>query len=281
MQCIVTHRGHRILWWILFGYLCMYTTCSRDVKGPEINNRYSKPYLEIEEIRNNKPVDFVTLKSIYTENLADFIQTNDLESHIRIQEELREGLKRNNTHIQSQIVSKTIQKVFFNQLSDALIHAAKFTKDSDYKSKIAFVEESYKILRPTVLRRSEWIGKGNELDYICLHQIKILNAAKNGTAKEFVNAKNSLLKYLTYAYVLSIFYEFDGIEKNRGKDHKICEEKAVEARIFFEIIKDYAKSITLKGLSEAALSLKYTDMDIESMRRLISETFVTKIPKIP
>jgi hypothetical protein len=51
-----------------------------------------------------------------------------------------------------------------------------------------------------------------------------------------------LRRTLEMTYVLSVFYELEGIRDHRGKDKEKCEEKAVEAQIFFEIVSGGAAS---------------------------------------
>jgi len=73
----------------------------------------SEHFIAIESIRGNKPVDFGALAQTYSTSLAEYVQGVDAEAHTRVTEALTKGQSGEQPHVQSQMVSKVLQKAFF------------------------------------------------------------------------------------------------------------------------------------------------------------------------
>ena len=74
-------------------------------------------------------------------------------------------------------------------------------------------------------------------------------------------------------YALSVLYEIEGIEKNRGTDEKKCEEKEAEGRIFLRTIAGHAASDSLHAVARERLDAPYKDMNTEDARRVMVEAY--------
>ena len=92
-------------------------------------------------------------------------------------------------------------------------------------------------------------------------------------AIEREHSSRVLERTLVQVYALSVLYELDGIEKNRGMNAGICEEKEAEGRIFFEIVSSYIADGSAVERIRSLLSASYTELDTETVRGLMREAF--------
>ncbi len=234
-------------------------------------------FVEIERTRKSKPVDIVKIDSIYSHHLAPFVKSVDPASDPIIIDAIKKGKNNDAPHVQYQIVSKTIQKVFYNEIINSLNKLKTLSDEKVYKTEVEKIKNYYAILSPTVIRRSEWIGKKQELEEVCLLQLNELKELYcKPTLEKVTNALENTLKEV---YVLSIFYELAGIVENRGKNEKKCEEKLAEGRIFFEIVEKYANDSSLVNSIKTLFETDYNEMDIEKARGMVSKAFNMGIPK--
>ena len=198
----------------------------------------STHFYKIENLRKAKPLNFLAIAKIFNENL----RANYYESHTdivsKIDKAITAGIDNIKPHIQSQIISKELQKLFYLELIES--------KD---------VTENILALKPILLRRGKWVGKEGEYFDIV-------------SSKEA--SKNLVKETLVKVFITSVFYELQGIEENRGKDDIKCEEKMVEARIFFETIANEINDVKTKNEISAQLNKTFTDIDIARTRELLN-----------
>lgn len=254
--------------------LVVFTTlsfiyCSSSVRESQLDP--FPHFLAIESIRKSKPVDFTGIEQTYRTHLADFVNRSDSLIDTRIRDAIDEGLRGNKVHVQSQKVSKLLQKVFFDALIRSLRKLSGLSDQNTYAAEIQWAERLYNCLKPTVVRRSEWIGKGRELDDAIRFQLDRL--ASKPDEKRITKASQALETSLIRTYVLSVFYELEGIENNRGVDTLKCEEKEVEGRIFFETVEKYVESEELRNLIWQSLYRRYDELDVAEVRKLLAEAF--------
>lgn len=256
---------------------CSTTKTAQD-KSTQKGFRPGIYFNAIEQARKKKPIDFSSLDSIYTAELMVFIKSIDPVSDATIKDALALGMKNKSPHIQSQIISKTLQKVFFNEIN-ALIQALKVEFDEKTFLKIiAKMEEYYAVISSTVIRRSEWIGQGRELDDICrmhLQEIKKSFGKKNPDQHLHAFAKT-----IRDTYILSVLYELVGIGENRGKNREKCEEKMVEGKIFLDIVEKYATDMTAIETLKPTFTLDYNELDVAKSIDLVGQAFSFAIPEV-
>lgn len=225
------------------------------------------PYFSaIEKSRKAKPVDFTSIKQVYTEKLDGFVSDIEPAAASQINAAIQKGINKEKAHVQSQIVSKTLQKVFFKRIIFLLekLPAA----ETDKIQHISDISALYQCLSPTVVRRGEWGGEGREMDDACLQGIQSLK--EKSECQDAVNQiKNNLVK----TYVLSVYYELAGIVENRGKNHEKCEEKQMEGILFYQTVMEYVEDKTLRDSIADGLSLNYQEMDIPVIREQLLKAF--------
>lgn len=247
-------------------------------------------FVAIEKARKNKIGSIAAIDSIYSKELSSFVKSVDSTSDVVIMNAIKKGQKNEAIHVQSQIISKTIQKVFFNETVRLLGILQNESNEFIYNKTVKNIIKYYSILSPTVIRRSEWVGKKREFEETCRMQLEqIKTSFKNQGVDKKASMLGDILKdvhilsienTLVEVYLLSVFYELDGIAKNRGKSAETCEEKVAEGRIFFEIVKKYAKDTTLVNDITSSFEINYNEMDIEKIKKLISKAFLYEIPEV-
>ncbi len=237
-------------------------SCS--VKKEEVSSVFApfSDYLEIEKIRTKKPIDFKTIKKIYLRKLKSDIMPFSKDDDIRIENAIVLGLKGDKPHVRSQEVSKILQKVYFLKLKEIALSSSVSVDN---------LKKYYAILEPTVVRRSEWIGKGREFPDKIENIFKKLDIEKEDVKRKIL--LSDLINIIADSYILSIYYEFEGIENNRGNNTDKCEEKEVEARLFFETISSFIQEDSIALEFKKLLDVDYKEMDIEQLRKLGKEIF--------
>ena len=266
---------------VMFCCLCLFQ-CStkKDSQDGQKQTRFDPGacFIVIEKARMSKPVNIPAIDSIYSNDLASFIKTIDPVSDMAITDAITKGKKNEALHVQSQIISKTIQKVFFNEIVKLLGTLKSESNEIVYNSGAKKINDFYSVLSPTVIRRSEWIGKNQELEEICRMQLSTLKESFGHSSLE--TTLHTLEKTLKEVYIFSVFYELVGIAENRGKNEKKCEEKVVEGRIFFETVEKYAEDASLASAIKTSFETNYTEMDVEKTKEMVSRAFSFNIPEI-
>jgi hypothetical protein len=232
-------------------------------KKPGFSN-IPQGFLGIEKARKTKPIGFNSIKDQYQEQLSSFIAKADPAAHREITAAIDLGLNNQQPHIQSQKVSKVLQLVFYQELLKSLDQLMQAKDQAVCQEEYSRVSALYRALSPLVTRRGEWIGQGRELDQACALHLADLQVFPIGDKAK--GAARALREVLRNAFVLSVYYELEGIEKARGTDNIKCEEKQTEAVLFFRAVADQAANDSLKPVLTAALERPFTEMDIPLLR---------------
>jgi hypothetical protein len=228
-------------------------------------------FLAIEQARKNKPIDFAVINDQYRQQLQSFIAGSNSAAHQEIVNAINQGMNKKQPHIQSQVVSKVLQLVFYRELVKSLDHLLQAKDPAVCQQEYVKVSALYQALSPLVTRRGEWIGQGQALDQACLLLLPDLQSFPPDDKARA--AAQSLREVLRNAYVLSVYYELEGIEKARGADIPKCEEKQTEAILFFRAVADQAANDSLRQVLAAALERPFTEMDIPLMRTQLRIAF--------
>lgn len=261
--------------------LCLLHCSTKEDSKQEQEQKVFKQgpfYIAVEKARKSKPVDIHAIDSLYANHLAPFIKTVDPGSDAVITGAITKAKKNEVHHVQSQTISKTIQKVFFNEVVSLLHSLKNESEEKVYNSAIEKIEDYYEVLSPTVVRRSEWVGKNRELEEVCRMQLASLKESFGRAALE--TSIRTLEKTLKEVYILSVLYELVGITENRGKNAEKCEEKVTEGRIFFETVEKYAEDSSLVSTVKASFGMDYMEMDVEKTKEMVSRAFSFEIPEI-
>ena len=261
--------------------LCLLHCSTKKDSQQEHEQKVFKPgafFIAVEKARKSKPLDIPAIDSVYSNHLAPFIKTVDPGSDVAITEAIIKAKENEAPHVQSQIISKTIQKVFFNEIVTLLNSLKNESDEKAFNSAIGKTGIYYEVLSPTVVRRSEWIGKNRELEEICRMQFASLKESFGSPALE--TSIHTLEKTLKEVYILSVLYELVGIAENRGENREKCEEKVAEGRIFFEIVEKYAEDTSLVSSIKASFETDYMEMDVEKTKVMVSKAFSFAIPEI-
>ena len=261
--------------------LCLLHCSTKKDSQQEHEQKVFKPgpvFIAVENARKGKPADIPAIDSVYSNHLSPFIKKVDPGSDVAITEAITKAKKNEAPHVQSQIISKTIQKVFFNEIGTLLKSLINESDERAYNSEIEKIEDYYEVLSPTVVRRSEWVGKNRELEEICRMQLASLKESFGNTALE--TSIQTLEKTLKGVYILSVLYELVGIAGNRGENAEKCEEKVAEGRIFFETVEKYAEDTSLVSSVKASFETDYMEMDVEKTKEMVGKAFSFAIPEI-
>jgi hypothetical protein len=233
----------------------------------------SPHFLAIESSRKAKPVDFARIASTYDEHLADFVRSRDSAADASIVRAISDGKQQRRVHVQSQVVSKTLQKVMLHEIIAALRGPGPGKDSRSRQAEERMLEGYYACLSPTVVRRSEWIGRGRELDELVWAHMESLREEAHRE-----RAAADIEKTLVGVFALSVLYELEGIEGSRGEDSLKCEEKQAEARLFFEAIRSHAGGDSLGNALGEKLRRDCRELDIVGARHLTREAFADFLP---
>ena len=235
-------------------------------------------FCAIEKERQGEKPSFAVIDSLYTAGLSAFVKSTDPLSDSVIAAAVANAKKGADPEVNSELVNKTIQKVFFNDVMNCLETCAGESDSGSFFGDITKIDNDYGVLSPTVIRRSAWIGKERELDDMCRMHIRALKSSFNDKPEK-EKGLETLRNALKQAFALSVLFELEGIAENRGKDNEKCKEKEVEGRTYFEIVGKYAGSDSLKSLIQSGFAKGYEDMDIEKMQKMVSEAFNVGVPE--
>ncbi|OGJ86546.1 MAG: hypothetical protein A2268_07420 [Candidatus Raymondbacteria bacterium RifOxyA12_full_50_37] len=258
---------------ILFGILFMFIvplalSCSKETSG---TFNPADHYLKIEELRAAKPLDLHKIESIYTTQLAPRYHTAYPAIHASILEAMRKGEAGENVRVQSQTISKELQKIFYRELAASLSALEAEADPAMYAQELERAKSAYACLKPLSKRRSEWLKNGTAFDDLFASAFSTL-ASMPG--KETVKKTcDRIILLFRDIFIYSVFYELFGIETSRGTDNITCEEKMAEARIFLESALPFCRQQQFCVPLATAFHKDYRDLDIEKTREDLFAAF--------
>ena len=228
-------------------------------------------FQNIERIRTGDKVDFQAVEEIYDSHLKEFASKYDKtfgeEMDVIIERAIGDGEVSKYPKVQAQIISKTLQKVFFLALKDELKQSSKLD--------VAAVEHwenasgYYEALRPTVRRRGEWMEVGNLYDEE-IHQVfgKAREAIEKKDSEQFESQRNMLNDKLMRIFALSVLFEIEGMIENRAI-HEKAKVKQAEAATYYKIIEKEVKKNNPSGheIIHYQLNVNPEDVDFDVIKK--------------
>ena len=206
-------------------------------------------FQNIERIRTGNRLDFQAMGEIYNSSLkgfaAEYDRTFGEKMDVIIKEAIRNGKADKYPKVQAQIVSKTLQKVFFLAIQDELKQAAKLDVAATEHWENA--KGYYEAIKPTVLRRGEWMEAGSLYD----EEIQEVfsnsrEAIEKKDAKQFDSQRKMLNDKLMRIFALSVLYEVEGLIENRAI-YEQAKVKQAEAATYYKIIEKEVKKNNPSG----------------------------------
>jgi hypothetical protein len=179
------------------------------------------------------------IQQLYTGPIKAFIAAQDKENKSSHQKNIEAAIQDflNVTSMKSQIIDKTIQLVFYNYFQKHLALIGGNNPKDKNLAEIEQIKAAYQGLKYTVIRRSRWIGRKEELDnQMTQLQAKLLDAANKDDKAQFEGIKKTMDEILKKTYALSVLYEAMKLEKLRGIDPIGVKIKKTEALLFYNIL---------------------------------------------
>jgi len=224
--------------------LCLVIGCGR--KGSEQTSPIAEKvaaFQNIERIRTGDKLDVQAIEEIYSSHLKEFASKYDKsfgeEMDVIIERAIRDGRAGKYPKAQVQIISKTLQKVFFLAFQDELKQSSRL--DDAATKHWENASGYYEALQPTVLRRGEWMEVGNLYDEE-IHQVlnKTREAIERKDSAQLTSQRKMLTDKLMRIFALSVLFEVEGMIENRAI-YEQAKVKQAEAATYYKIIEKEVK----------------------------------------
>ena len=219
--------------------LCLISGCDKkdSAQVSPIAEKVSA-FKNIERIRTGDKFDFQSIEEIYNSHLKAFASKYDKtfgeEMDVIIERAIRDGRAGKYPKVQAQIVSKTLQKLFFLAFQDELEQSSRLDVPATEHWENA--KGYYEAIKPTVLRRGEWMEVGNLYDEEIQGIFgKIREAIDKKDSEQFESQRNILSDKLMRIFALSVLYEVEGLIENRAI-YEQAKVKQAEATTYYKII---------------------------------------------
>ena len=225
-------------------------------------------FQNIERIRTEDKLDFQTIEEIYNSHLKKFASKYDKTfgeaMDVIIERAIRDGKVSKYPKVQAQIISKTLQKVFFLALQDKIDQVQKL--DDTAPEHLENASGYYEALRPTVLRRGDWMEVGNLYD----EEIRqVFSKARESIEKkdlaQLKSQRKMLKDKLMRIFALSVLFEVEGMIENRAI-YEQAQIKQAEAATYYSIIEKEVKKNNPSGHEIIHYQLngnpEYVDFDV-------------------
>jgi hypothetical protein len=228
-------------------------------------------FQNIETIRTGDKLDFRAIEEIYNLRLKEFALKYDKtfgeEMGVIIEKAIRNGKASKYPKAQVQIISKTLQKVFFLALKGELEQAAKL--DNASARHLEDASGYYEVIRPTVLRRGEWMKVGTLYDEE-IQQVfsKAREAIEKKDSAQFESQRNMLNDKLIRIFALSVLFEVEGLIENRAI-YEQAQIKQAEASTYYSIIEKEIKKNNPGGheIIHYQLNVNPEDADFDVIKK--------------
>ena len=244
----------------------------------------STAFARFVELRRSPPADFDALSRHYRADLESFVREADGRNGTDFDREITTALERGragkDVSANAQVAEKTVQRAFILTFSRSL---DKLEKNPDDGTSLARALTCAPVIRTAALRRSRWVGKGDEYaDAFDAAVSRIAPAAGGKKPGDSRSAAARLRALVNKTLVLSVFYELGGLEKARGADADKAAEKRVEAQIYHaNLLEEHAKRDAGGAETVAGqLAGPIDRMDIDLVRNVLKSDFAREISDV-
>ncbi len=252
--------------------------------APKGDLKPSSAFARFVDIRKALPTDFKALTDHYRTDLAAFVrgadERNGTDFHPVIAAALEKGLGGKDVSVNAQVAEKTIQRAFILTFSRSLDELGKSPNDGPALVRALGCAP---VIRTTALRRSRWVGKGDEYgDAFDAAMNRLIPAAGGKKPGEPESAAIRLRDLVHKILVLSVFYELDGLEKARGADSDKAAEKCAEARVYHANLLGEQTWRDPRGAETVAgqLAGPIDRIDIDLLRKVLKSAFTREISDV-
>ena len=265
---------------IILLYLIVGCGKKDDEQAAKIDRKVSA-FKNVEQIRTEDNFDFREIEEIYNSRLQAFALKYDKvlgeEMNVIIEKAIRDGKVSKYPKVQAQIISKTLQKIFFLALQDELEQSRKL--DNTAATHQGNASGYYEAIRPTALRRGDWLGVDTLYDEE-IQQVfgKAKEAIEKKDSEKFVSQKKILTDKLMRIFALSVLYEVEGMVENRAI-YEQFQIKQAEASTYYKTIEEEVKKNNPSGheIIHYQLNVNPEYADFEAIKKELEVGVAIKI----
>ncbi len=259
-----------IIAFIIFFYLISGCGKKSSIQSSPIAEKVAA-FQNIERIRTGDKLDFQAIEEIYSSHLKEFALKYDKnfgeEMNVIIEKAIRDGNVGKYPKIQAQIISKTLQKVFFLALQNELKQSSKL--DDAAAKHWENASRYYEALQPTVLRRGDWMEVDNLYDEEIQEVFsKAREAIEKKDSAEYESQRKMLNDKLIRIFALSVLFEVEGLIENRAI-YEQAKIKQAEAATYYKIIEKEVQKNNPSGheIVHYQLNVNPEDADFDVIKK--------------
>lgn len=233
--------------------------------------RFAAAETAIEHLRKQVPVDWRAVRKQVDVTLP-LIRRADAGEGTSYAVEITAAMdactRDEQANVRQQVIAKGLQHVAVIMIRCELdrLSAAQETRSA------AVTEAYFEGIRPTFARRDrDFFNGGPILEQAADNALAALrHACENRT--DIVGAARELEDSIARTYALSVLYEVQEIAGLRDNDPAACDVKRMEAVIFYRIIADRIKRISMESdrVIRSMLAAEYTSMDAAVIREQLA-----------
>lgn len=241
-------------------------------------------YQAFVELRRRKPLNVEALKNHYLSFLRKFVQESDHTLGTKLDEEIVAAFDAidngKNMYGQAQVADKLIQYTFF-LLAHHYINLMVSSDDRDrlYK-KLGTVMP---VIGATVERRGSWVGRQEEfVNSFHALQEKVSGAIDQKQRDQLAQAVEQTKAFITKVYVLSVFYELEGLAQTRGQDEDKAAEKIAEAKTYHRFVAEEHSRRDAQGAQAVIdqLDKPVDQVDVDFVREVLRKNFQQELADV-
>ena len=252
-------------WLLIVALLLLCPVVVSAATVDQVNDQV-KVYLQFIELRKPANPNMAQIRSLYNEKLVVVIKAAaklapglkaEVDQYLLLAEKNQVKLP----YLQG--VEKSMQFAFAQLMNQQLNLAEKNYKDKTALNTCKLAKAYYGGIDSTSIRRGEFVGSPNLFSDQFKYAFGVMEKAiAEKDQKTVTIAKNQIMILTTKVYFLGVLYELEGLAANRGKNENVVQEKMVEGKTFFKIIKSTAKDAKAATVIETEFNKPGADLNI-------------------
>jgi len=266
-------------------------TAPQPQSSPALPGNGEKPSEEITKLMNrvgtileSKSVNFDEFQKTYDGRLATYVREVDAAYQTSLDKDVCQAVEKLKTgkdkEANIETVVKSIQRAFIITFQKSLATLKKGPSEPSTLSKLL---QAAPAARVVTQRRSLWLDKGTEFpDTFDASLERLKKAVHEKNTSALAEAAGQLDFIFTKCLVLSVFFELDGLVKERGKDADEASGKRVEASLYYASLREGHEK---RNKSAAAtISEQFThspgQIDVDLIRSLLKVDFKPELADV-